>query len=315
MRIYYTTDLHGSTKCWKKFLASPKYYKANVIIIGGDITGKVIVPIIVNKKGNAEATFMGRKRKMKAEKDIAEFKQIVANSGQYPLEVTQEEYEEYQNNPSKIESVFRQLIVGRVEDWVKLADERLAGSDVRCFVAAGNDDIFDVDDALTKSETIEMHDGRLVDFGGFQMFGMGYANMTPWNCPRDISDEELRDRLEEMASRISNWDRAILDLHAPPYDTGLDSAPELTPDMRMALDATGQPKMVPVGSKAVREFLLKYQPLISMHGHIHESAGINKLGKTTILNPGSEYAEGILRGAVIDLDSEKGLINVNLVIG
>lgn len=315
MRIYYTTDLHGSEKCWRKFLATPKYYKADVIVIGGDITGKVIVPITINKKGHAEATFMGRKRKMKKEKDIVDFKQIVANAGQYPLEVTEEEYDEYQNDPSKLEDVFRQLLVGRVEEWVKLADERLAGLDVRCFVAAGNDDIFEIDDVLAKSETIEMHDGRLVDIDGFQMFGMGFANTTPWNCPRDISEEELADRLEEMASHITDWNRTVLDLHAPPYDTGLDSAPELTADMRMALDATGQPKMVPVGSKAVREFLLKYQPLVSMHGHIHESAGIKKLGTTTILNPGSEYAEGILRGAVIDLDPKEGLTNVNLVTG
>jgi len=315
MRIYYTTDLHGSNKCWRKFLATPSYYKADVIVIGGDITGKVIVPIIRKKRGHVEATFMGRKRKMKKEKGVESFKQVVANAGQYPLEVTEEEYERYQSDPSKLEDVFRQLIVRRVEEWVAVADERLAGLDVRCFVAAGNDDIFDVDDVLARSETIEMHDGRIVEIDGFQMFGMGYANMTPWNCPRDISEEELSDRLEEMAPHISNWDRAVLDLHAPPYDSGLDSAPELTTDMRMVLDATGQPKMVPVGSRAVREFLLKYQPLISMHGHIHEAAGIGKLGKTTILNPGSEYAEGILRGAVIDLDKEDGLINVNLVAG
>jgi Icc-related predicted phosphoesterase len=315
MRIYYTTDLHGSDKCWKKFLATPKYYKADVVVIGGDITGKVIVPIIMNKRGRAEATFMGRKRKMKKEKDIETFKQVVANAGQYPLEVTEEEYAEYQNDPSKLENIFRQLLTGRVEEWVKLADERLADQNVRCFVAAGNDDIFEIDDVLAKSETIEMHDGRLVEFDGFQMFGMGYANMTPWNCPRDISEEELGDRLEEMASHIKNWDLAVLDLHAPPYDTGLDSAPELTDDMRMALDATGQPKMVPVGSKAVRDFIIKYQPLVSMHGHIHESPGIKKMGKTTALNPGSEYAEGILRGAVIDLDPKEGLVNVNLVTG
>jgi uncharacterized protein len=85
--------------------------------------------------------------------------------------------------------------------------------------------------------------------------------------------------------------------------------------MRMVLDPVGEPKMIPVGSTAVRDAILKYQPMLALHGHIHESSGIRKLGTTTLVNPGSEYAEGILRGALIDLDPEKGLIDVKLVTG
>ncbi len=150
---------------------------------------------------------------------------------------------------------------------------------------------------------------------GFELFGFGYANMTPWSCPRDIPDEELGVKLEAVVKQVKNPKRAVFDIHVPPYDTGIDEAPELTADMRVVLDSVGTPKMIPVGSKSVREIILKYQPMISLHGHIHESAGIRKLGETTIVNPGSEYGEGILRGAVIDLDPEKGLLNVNLVTG
>jgi Icc-related predicted phosphoesterase len=316
MRIYYTSDLHGSEKCWKKFMVTPKHYQADIIIIGGDITGKFIVPIIRLPKGRVEATFMGRKRKYKKEKDVDLLKQQIANTGQYWLDLSQEEYQKYEQDPSLLDPIFDKLITERVEQWVAMADERLKDQNVRCFISAGNDDSYSVDQILEKSEIIEVHDGRIHDLGdGFELFGLSNSNMTPWDCPRDISEEELADKIENLASQIKNPDRAIFDIHVPPYGTGIDEAPELTEDMRMVMDSTGTPNMIPVGSTAVKEALLKYQPMLGLHGHIHEAAGIRKLGKTTIVNPGSEYAEGLLRGAVIDLDGQDGLINVNLVTG
>lgn len=316
MRLYYTTDLHGSTKCWKKLLATPKYYQADVIVIGGDITGKLIVPIVHLPRGRAEATFMGRKRKFKKEADIETFKGIVADSGQYAVEMTKDEYDSFEQDPSRLDDLFARILVERVEEWVAMADERLAGQNVRCLVSAGNDDIFEVDEPLLNSKTIEVHDSRVIDLeGGFQIFGFSYANMTPWKCPRDIEEDEIGEKLEALAVQITDMGHAIFDLHAPPYDSGLDEAPELRADMSYVRDATGQPNMIPVGSKAVREFILKYRPMLGLHGHIHESSGIRKLGQTTIVNPGSEYAEGVLRGALVELDPDQGLVNVNLVTG
>lgn len=316
MRIYFTSDLHGSRKCWLKFLATPKYYEADVIIMGGDITGKFIVPIIHRPNGRVEATFMGIKRRLKKEKDIERLKLQIANSGQYAVDMTPEEYEQYSEDPTRLDALFEKLLLERVEQWLELADERLRGQDVRCFVSAGNDDLFEVDEVLAKSEVIENHDGQITDLGdGFEMFGLGYANMTPWNCPRDISEEELAVKIDELASRISSMDRAIFDIHVPPYGTGIDEAPELTEDMQMMMSASGEPQMIPVGSTAVRDAILKYQPMLGLHGHIHESSGIRKVGSTTLVNPGSEYAEGILRGALIDVDAQEGLVNVNLVVG
>jgi Icc-related predicted phosphoesterase len=316
MRIYFTSDLHGSRKCWLKFLATPKYYEADVIIMGGDITGKFIVPIIHRPNGRVEATFMGIKRRLKKEKDIERLKLQIANSGQYAVDMTPEEYEQYSEDPTRLDALFEKLLLERVEQWLELADERLRGQDVRCFVSAGNDDLFEVDEVLAKSEVIENHDGQIIDLGdGFEMFGLGYANMTPWNCPRDISEEELAVKIDELASRISSMDRAIFDIHVPPYGTGIDEAPELTEDMQMMMSASGEPQMIPVGSTAVRDAILKYQPMLGLHGHIHESSGIRKVGSTTLVNPGSEYAEGILRGALIDVDAQEGLVNVNLVVG
>lgn len=316
MRIYFTSDLHGSQKCWLKFLATPKYYQADVIIIGGDITGKFVVPIVRHPRGYAEATYMGIKRKMKKEADVEQLKEQIAYAGQYATEMSAEEFEAYSNDPSLLDPLFSRLLLQRMEEWAKLADERLAGQNVRCLISAGNDDLFDVDEVLKSAKTIEAFDGEIVDLGdGFEMLGLGYSSPTPWNCPRDISEEELAGKIDALAGRIQRMEQAIFSIHVPPYDSGLDAAPELTDDMSMVLDPIGQPNMVPVGSTAVREAILKYQPMLGLHGHIHEARGIRQLGRTTVVNPGSEYSEGILHGAVIELEPGKGLGQVNLVEG
>jgi len=316
MRIYYATDLHGSEKCWKKFLAAPKYYQADVIIMGGDITGKFIVPIIHLPKGRFGATFMGQKRQMKKQDEVDKLKQQIANTGQYAFDITPEQYEEYDKTPSLLDDIFKKLLLERMEQWINMADERLRGQNVRCFVTGGNDDMFEVDDVITKSELIEDHDGKVIELAdGFELLGLGYSNITPWHCPRDIPEEELAVKIDELASRVKRMDRAIFDIHVPPYDTDIDKAPELDANMQMSMSATGEPKMIPVGSTAVREAILKYQPMLGTHGHIHESSGIRKLGNTTLVNPGSEYAEGILRGALIEIDPKEGLVKVNLVAG
>jgi Icc-related predicted phosphoesterase len=226
-----------------------------------------------------------------------------------------EEHEQFAQDPSLIEPLFARLLTERVEEWVKMADERLAGQNVRCLISAGNDDLFEVDEVLKSSKTIEALDGEIVDLDGFEMLGLGYSNMTPWDCPRDITEEQLAAKIDALAGGIQRMDQAVFCIHVPPYDSGLDAAPELTQDMSMVLDPIGQPNMVPVGSTAVREAILKYQPMLGLHGHIHESRGVRQLGRTTLVNPGSEYAEGILHGAVFELESGKGLGQVNLVEG
>jgi hypothetical protein len=58
----------------------------------------------------------------------------------------------------------------------------------------------------------------------------------------------------------------------------------------------------------VRAAVLKYQPMLSVHGHIHESKGVKKLGRTLAMNPGSSYTDGVLQGAILDLDEKKGKV-------
>ena len=314
-RLYFASDIHGSDKCWLKFLSAAKYYEADILMIGGDITGKFIVPIFKTTDGAATAEFLGVRRTIDSPEALEKLKTQIANAGQYWVEVTPEEHAFYQTDQSRIDALFKRVVLERVERWVEIADRRLKGSAVRCLVSGANDDYFEVDDYLRQSETIEVPEGRVIDLDGFEMLSVGYANPTPWNCPRDISEEELGQRIDDLAGSVREMDHAIFNLHVPPYGCGLDDAPKLDKNLRVIASGSGAPEMVPVGSTAVRDAILKYAPLLGLHGHIHESRGSRRLGSTTIVNPGSEYAEGILTGAIVDLTDDKRLSKVRLVSG
>jgi Icc-related predicted phosphoesterase len=313
--LYFASDIHGSDKCWLKFLGAARYYEADILMIGGDITGKFIVPILKNADGSASCEFLGVKRTVDTAEALEKLKTQIANAGQYWIEMIPEEYAYYEGNQARIDELFKKVVLERVERWVEIADQRLKGSGVRCLVSGANDDYFEVDDCLRKSETIEVPEGRVVDLDGFQMLSVGYGNPTPWNCPRDISEEELGERIDRLAGSMKDMDRAIFNLHVPPYGSGLDDAPKLDKNLQVVASGSGAPEMVPVGSTAVRDAIVRYKPLLGLHGHIHESRGSRRLGPTTIVNPGSEYAEGVLTGAVIDLSRENGLSKVRLVSG
>ena len=94
-------------------------------------------------------------------------------------------------------------------------------------------------------------------------------------------------------------------IHVPPHDSGLDEAPLLDENLRPTISA-GDVLRGPVGSTAVRRIIETYQPVLSVHGHIHESGGERRIGDTLCINPGSEANAGILRGYLIDI-GKKGI--------
>jgi len=315
MRLYFCSDLHASDRCWLKFLAAPKFYGADVIVVGGDITGKFIVPIIAQPGGTWTSQYMGVERRLVSRDDVARLAAMISNAGSYPVEMSVEEYGSYDGRQDRIDGLFGVQVLERVRRWVQLADERLANLDARCFVQGANDDFLEVDDVLRTSRCIEVPEGRVVDVDGFQMLSVGYGNPTPWNCPRDISEEELGERIERLTPEIVDMRRAIFNLHVPPWGSRLDLAPRLDADFNVVATSSGEPEMVPVGSTAVHDAIVRHQPLLGLHGHIHESKGIKKLGATIIANPGSEYQEGLLDGVLIDLDPSEGVVNIQLVTG
>jgi Icc-related predicted phosphoesterase len=199
-----------------------------------------------------------------------------------------------------------------VERWMNMAAEKFRGSSIRCFVCPGNDDEMEVDDVVRRAEMVELGEGRVVEIDGFSMISTGWSNPTPWKTHREDSEEQLAERIEAMAAQVPDPSRAIFNLHCPPYRSGLDEAPAIDADMKLM---HGGRALRPVGSTAVREAIERHQPLISLHGHIHESKGAVKIGKTLSINPGSAYEEGMLMGAIIQLDPKKGIKSYQLVNG
>jgi uncharacterized protein len=315
VRIYFCSDIHASRKCWKKFLNSWKFYGADHIVVGGDITGKFVVPIVEAGGGRYTTTFMGIERKVSGPEQLETLRVRIADSGQYDFVTTPDELATYQDDQSRIDALFRRLVIERAEQWVAEADQKLRGTGVRCFVSGANDDFFEVDDVIASSEVIEDPNGTVIQLeGGFELMGMGYGNPTPWACPRDIPEDELAKRIDDTAAGVKRMDRTIMSLHVPPLDSGLDIAPKLDDYLRPRVGAAGL-EMVPVGSTATRDAIVRYRPMLGLHGHIHESKGVRKLAGTTIANPGSEYGEGVLDGLLVDIDPKKGLQRVELVTG
>ena len=303
MRLYFVTDIHGSEVCFRKFLNSHQVYRPDVMIVGGDITGKVLVPLI-GANGSRVAVTSHGEVPLEGREAIAAFERQIADTGSYTWRCTEEEYEEARGEERRVDEIFHQAVLDRVEHWMQLADERLGDADVRVLVSGGNDDFWAVDEVLHAARKVECPDGAVVDLGDdVRLLSLGLANRTPWDCPRDVSEEQLHDRIEGLAAGLGDGTH-VFNLHVPPHDSRIDLGP--------ALDANNRPRLgmggiepAPVGSTAVREAIERHQPVLSLHGHVHESRGTAKIGRTLAINPGSEYNQGLLRGAIVQLKRGK----------
>jgi Icc-related predicted phosphoesterase len=309
-RIFFATDLHGSEMCWRKFLNAAKFYEADVLICGGDMTGKAMIPI-VEENGNFTLS-MGGEQQVVGPDQVAEVENQIRRKGYYPLRVTPERLQELDRDERQRKETFQQVMLDGVERWMGMAKDKLQGTGIRCFVCPGNDDEMEVDDVVRGSDLVELGEGRMVDVDGYTMISTGWSNHTPWNTHREETEEQLAERIEAMASQVTDPTHAIFNLHCPPYKSGLDEAPAIDADLKLL---HGGRALRPVGSTAVREAIEKHPPLLSLHGHIHESKGAVKLGKTLSINPGSAYEEGMLMAAIINLDAKKGVKSYQLVNG
>lgn len=291
--------------CFRKFLNAGKFYNVGVLILGGDITGKMIFPLIQKPDGSWEANFLGKQISMKTKDEMEEMRKAIRDSGAYPYETTEDEYQRLSADPKLVTELFARLMKEGIARWLSLAEERLKGTGIQCFISPGNDDIFELDEVLNSSSYAVNPEEKVVAIGsGHEMLTLGYANHTPWNSPREVDEQVLAEKIESMVSQVKDMKRAVFNFHVPPINTVMDQAPKLDADFKPVLSG-GHLMMISAGSSAVREAITKHQPLIGLHGHIHESRGTQKLGKTLCLNPGSEYNTGILRGALCELDGDR----------
>lgn len=305
-RLFFVTDIHGSDRCFRKFINAAKFYKAKYLILGGDITGKVMIPIVERGPDRWEADYFGDRKAFDKEEKLKEFEKMLAEGGIYSLRVTEAEYEEMESSKEKVDAAFHQSMKNSLERWMKIASERLKDSGTVCYISVGNDDDTVVDQVLSSqsSDNIVFCEEKIVRLDEHEMLSLGTSNRTPWNSPREADEEVLKKKLESLVEQIEQPENSIFSVHVPPKNSGIDSAPQIDENFKPVVKG-GQPVMIGVGSTAVRDAIEIYKPMLGLHGHIHESRGVYKLGRTICINPGSEYGQGILRGSLVDLEAKK----------
>ena len=310
MRIFFATDIHGSEVCWRKFLNAGAFHKADVLVMGGDMTGKAMVPI-VRSNGGWEVTLQEQRHVLATEDDVVAMEKRIRDRGYYPVRLTRDDLAAWSADQALVDARFKDEMLRSVEAWMALADERLAGTGIRCVVSPANDDMFEIDPIIDRASIVQLGEANTIELDGFTLVSTGWANPTPWKTFRELPEDELRSRIDGLVADVPDRRRAIFNFHAPPYGSNLDAAPKLDADMKYV--AGGQ-ALVPVGSKAVRESILEYGPALSLHGHIHEGKGAVKLGRSLAVNPGSSYEDGVLQAAIVDLDAKKGEVKRYLLI-
>lgn len=309
-RIFYATDLHASERTFRKFINAGKFYDVNVLIMGGDVLGKLAVPIIRERNGNYRATYGGRTERVATPAELKGLQDRLGLLGFYFKVMDEDEFRALSQDAAAVETLFHTLARERLRQWIDLAETRLQGTGIRCFVTGGNDDYPDVLEALNGAQTSHIFscEDRVVNLDDeHTMISQGFSTPTPWKTPREVSDDELGTMIETMAAQVTNMSGCVFNLHDPPVDSTLDTCPMLdwntSPPAQIVRG--GQLVMYGAGSVSVRQAIERYQPLLGLHGHIHESAGTIRIGRTLCINPGSEYGEGILRGAIVTLGRDK----------
>ncbi|HET8786157.1 MAG TPA: metallophosphoesterase [Candidatus Limnocylindrales bacterium] len=310
MRIFFATDIHGSEVCWRKFLNAGAFHKADVLIMGGDMTGKAMVPI-VSSNGGWEVTLQDQRQTLSTEDEVRAIEKRISDRGYYPVRLTPDEVEAWNADAALVDERFKAEMLGNVERWMALADERLEGKGIRCIVSPANDDMFETDPIIAAAKNVELGEANTIALDGWSLVSTGWANPTPWKTFRELPEDELRARIDGLVADAGDPKRAIFNFHAPPYGSNLDNAPKLDADMKYV--AGGQ-ALIPVGSRAVRDAITAYSPALSLHGHIHEGRGAVKIGRTLAVNPGSSYEDGVLQAAIVDLDDKKGEVKRYLLI-
>jgi Icc-related predicted phosphoesterase len=299
---------------YRKALNAGPFYKAGTLIFGGDLSGKAVVVLSEIGGGRLACDFMGRHYELGTEKEVEEIEQLINMNGFYSCRMAPEELAWVGQEEARKEALFQRLVRERIARWMQLAEDKLTGKGIRCYMMLGNDDPPGAAELLEACSVVENPEGHCLRLDeGHEMISLGYSNPTPWHTVREMEEPQLAERIEALMAEVHDASNCVFNLHAPPHASGLDSAPLLDADLTLKR-ALGQPEMGPVGSTAVRDAIDRWQPLLGLHGHIHESGGIVRVGRTMCINPGSAYSEGMLCGALVALEA-KGIATYQLTRG
>jgi uncharacterized protein len=303
MKIFFATDIHGSDICWSKFLNAGKFYGAEVLVLGGDMTGKAIVPILHQGGKNYRITLLEQVFDISNEDELQDMIKRIRSRGYYPYLTNPDEISELEKDADRVHQIFANEVLKVVQQWMDLADKKLDGTNIKLYCSPGNDDMPEIDEIIRASRCVTLAEGEVIPLdSSHEMISSGWSNQTPWHTEREETEDQLGVRYQAMISQVKDLHNAVFNIHVPPYKSNLDEAPELDENLRPKMAGNA---LKPVGSTAVRFVIEKNQPLLSLHGHIHEGRGAARIGKTLCINPGSIYEQGTLLGAVVDLGTSK----------
>lgn len=312
MKIFYAADIHAAETTFRKFTNAGPFYKVDLVIYGGDFCGKMVVPIVNKGNGRYEATYYGSTVSLKGDKEIPDLKKTLRDAGFYFADLTEAQLEKI--TEKDVERITKEEQLRRVDEWVDLMDQRFKKNNIPCIVIPGNDDPFYIDESLNRLSYVQNGDGKVLNVNGFDVISLSYAHPTIFKYPRDISEEELGKKIDELAAQVKDMNKCIFNIHVPPYDTDLDQDTLYDEDLNPILDGDALASGA-TGSKAVRAAIEKYQPMLSLHGHVHGSRGLSTIGKTVCINPGSEYDQALLKGALIEVNSNGQVLSHMLTAG
>jgi uncharacterized protein len=302
-KLFFATDIHGSDICWSKFLNAGKFYEADILILGGDMTGKAVVPIIHQGGDNYKVTLLEQEFAISNDDEMKEMIKRIRSRGYYPYITNPDELQYLETRPEEVGKIFADQVLRVVQQWMDLADKKLEGTGLQVYCSPGNDDMDEVDAIIRSSRHVLLVEGLVTALDpNHEMITSGWSNRTPWDTHREEDEDQLAVRYEAMTCNLKDARNAVFNIHVPPFKSGLDEAPELDKNLRPVL--AGQ-ALKPVGSTALRKAIEKYQPLLSLHGHIHEGRGATRIGRTLCINPGSMYEQGTLLGAIVKLGKNK----------
>lgn len=301
--IFFATDIHGSDICWNKFLNAGKFYGADVLVLGGDMTGKAIVPVVEHSPGSYKTTLLQQNFDLHGPAELADMLKRIRSRGYYPYVTTPDEIAELSQNPDKVDNLFITEALKVVQQWMDIATRKLVGTGIRVYVSPGNDDRFEVDAIIRANPCVTLAEGRVIQLDDdHEMITSGWSNRTPWHTYREEAEPQLALRYDAMISELKDPHHSIFNIHVPPYNSNLDEAPELDDQLRPKYAGNA---LKPTGSTALRKAIEKCEPLLGLHGHIHEGRGSSRIGKTLCINPGSMYEQGVLQGAIVKLAKHK----------
>jgi Icc-related predicted phosphoesterase len=301
-KLLLASDLHGSNAAFRKLVTLAVQLNVDTLVVAGDWSGKQSLLVLKQPNGSAIYVDLDGAERPLAPDQLSGQLEIWRDSGIYPVLVDGADA----SSISKFDSLARDVRALRLKQWLDYGQERTRAATTKVFAIPGNDDGPEIDDVLLNHSWVCDVDERVIRYREYQILGLGFSTPTPWKTPRELSEEEIASRLRKMASQVDDWSRTISIIHVPPYNSGIDLAPEIVGEDGSLPRETGRGN-VSIGSRAVRSFIESQQPLAVLAGHCHGSRGLARIGSTICVNAGSQYHHGSLSACLLSFRKSKML--------